>query len=157
MYRCSVLSSVCPSVYPACDWFAAVGPAGRRYRSIAAAARGRSTARRSRCGQFHVYSWRRKLSTDLLMTRNARVFFSALEQTRLKLTPFFDKSQNLHPKRKFFCRNVLSIYAVMMDNMTFLFVTFLRGFRYATRVTINIRINHRFRPHRMHSIDTAHC
>jgi len=51
----SVRSSVCPSMGPPqqaqCCSFAAVGPAGRRYRSIAAAAA-------SECGQCHVVSVR---------------------------------------------------------------------------------------------------
>ena len=49
--------------------FAAVGPAGRRYRSIAAAAgRRSSTTFSSKCEQCRVVSWRRKLNTDLVMT-----------------------------------------------------------------------------------------
>ena len=52
-----------------CRGFAAVGPAGRRYRSIAAAAERRSsTAFCSKCEQCRVVSWRRKLNTDLVMT-----------------------------------------------------------------------------------------
>jgi len=75
--RClSVRPSVCPSVClcrhsPAalrCCRFAAVCPASRRYRSIAARRWARSsTAHGSKCGQWHVVSWRRKLNTDLLL------------------------------------------------------------------------------------------
>ena len=65
----SVRPSVCPSRSPtaaACGGFAAVGPAGRRYRSIAArpAPRGCSTARSYTCGQCHVCSRRTKLVAD---------------------------------------------------------------------------------------------
>ena len=42
--------------------FAAVGPAGRRYRSIAA-----RPALSSNCEQCYVISWRRKLNTDSLL------------------------------------------------------------------------------------------
>jgi len=46
--------------------FAAVGPANRRCRSIAAAAkRCRSTAFSSKCEQCHAVSWRRRLNTGL--------------------------------------------------------------------------------------------
>ena len=51
----SVRSSVCLSVCPSTG--GAVGPAGRRYRSIAAAAAGE-------CGQCHVVSVRRPLNTQ---------------------------------------------------------------------------------------------
>ena len=49
-----------------CLGFAAAGPAGRKYRSIAAATCRRSTVCSSKGEQFHVVSWRRKLKTDLL-------------------------------------------------------------------------------------------
>ena len=59
-------SRVRPSVFPSvvCCGFAAVGPAGRRYRSIASR---RTAARRAagECGQCHVVGVRRRLSTDL--------------------------------------------------------------------------------------------
>jgi len=55
MKRHGVRPSVCPSIDPQqqtrCCRFAAVGPAGRSYRSIAAAAAGE-------CGQCHVVSVR---------------------------------------------------------------------------------------------------
>ena len=60
--------SVCPSASQistaaaACGGFAAVSPAGRRYRSIAA-----RPVLSSNCEQCHVVSWRWKLNTDLLM------------------------------------------------------------------------------------------
>jgi len=65
----------CPSVCPIyrllqaghCGGFSTVGPVGRRYRSIAAAAGLRSsTAHSSKCEQCHAVSWRRKLNADLL-------------------------------------------------------------------------------------------
>ena len=66
--RPSVCLSVCLSQHSAaarrCGRFAAVGPAGRRYRSIAAAGQQhprRSTAHSRQCGQWHVVSWRRKI------------------------------------------------------------------------------------------------
>jgi len=49
-----------PQQQTRCCRFAAVGPAGRRYRSIAAAAAGE-------CGQCHVVSVRRQLNTDLFI------------------------------------------------------------------------------------------
>jgi len=53
----------------ACGEFAAVGPAGGRYRSIAA-----RPALSSKCDQCHVVSWRTKLNTDLftLLLRSSR-------------------------------------------------------------------------------------
>ena len=69
--------SVCPSCLsrsPAarrCCRFAAVGPAGRRYRLIAAAAELHSSTAHSstgcvgECGQCHVLSWPEKLNTDV--------------------------------------------------------------------------------------------
>ena len=59
--RCMHLSGVRPSV--SCYRFAAVGPAGGRYRSLAA----RCTAAQhatGKCGQCHVVSICRKLNTD---------------------------------------------------------------------------------------------
>jgi len=55
-------ASVCVSVRPShrCGGFAAVGPAARRYRSIAA-----RPALSSKCEQCRVASRRRKLNTDL--------------------------------------------------------------------------------------------
>jgi len=75
MYVTVRCPSVCPSaclIYPPLRRrVAAVGPASRRYRSTAAAARRHSnmahssTALGSKCEQCHVVSWRRKLNTDL--------------------------------------------------------------------------------------------
>ena len=70
------LSGVCQSVSPSvpfagrCCRFAAVVAIARRYRdrllhARRSAARRRSTALCSKCGQRHVVSWRRKLNTDL--------------------------------------------------------------------------------------------
>jgi len=68
------LSSICPPVCLSiclshqlaatlhCSGFAAVGPATRRYRSIAA-----QPALSTECKQCHVNSWCRKLSTDLFV------------------------------------------------------------------------------------------
>ena len=64
----SVCPSGCPSIGRAhssksaaagCSGFAAVGPAGRRYRSTAAR---RAAAAAGKCGQCHVVSVRRKLN-----------------------------------------------------------------------------------------------
>ena len=59
--RASVRLSRHSAAAPRCGGFAAVGPAGGRYRSIAAA----RPARRSNCEQCRVVSGRRKLNTDL--------------------------------------------------------------------------------------------
>ena len=50
-----------------CGRFAAVGPAARRYRLIVA-----PVALSSKCKQFHVASWHRKLNTELLMLCRAQ-------------------------------------------------------------------------------------
>ena len=58
VYETDERPSVCPS--HRCGGFAAVGPAARRYRSIAA-----RPALSSKCEQCRVASRRRKLNTDL--------------------------------------------------------------------------------------------
>ena len=65
VYETAGRPSVCLSRHsaaaPRCGGFAAVGPAGGRYRSIAAA----RPARRSNCEQCRVVSGRRQLNADL--------------------------------------------------------------------------------------------
>ena len=66
MKRYGVRRSVClsrSSAAAACGGFAVVGPAGRRYQSIAAAAA-------SSCGQCHVVSVRRQLSAATVLGNN---------------------------------------------------------------------------------------
>jgi len=66
-----------------------VGPAGRIYRSIAAAAARRiSTAFSSKCEQRHVVSRRRKLNTDLFILLITYLLLLKLKYSKGKVFPY---------------------------------------------------------------------